>query len=163
MTANLSSRDSRPLPSFLSARHNADNLNKLKNVASKAIGEKMKVSCDAELLHRCVITSREMFSLQKKEPVGDSDALPDSVTSKLLELTKESCADLTVTQLKAVRALIDAEMEKNNSALEGHAGERDEALKEVANWVHDSVPVSQDEVRYILSDAFKWTCTISCS
>ena len=44
------------------ARHNADNLNKLKNVASKAIGEKMKVSCDAELLHCCLIKSLEIFA-----------------------------------------------------------------------------------------------------
>ena len=39
----------------------ADNWNKLKNMASKAIGEKMK----------------------KKEPVGDSDALEDSIVSGL--------------------------------------------------------------------------------
>ena len=39
----------------------ADNWNKLKNMASKAIGEKMK----------------------KKEPVGDSDALEDSIVNAL--------------------------------------------------------------------------------
>ena len=39
----------------------ADNWNKLKNMVSKAIGEKMK----------------------KKEPVGDSDSLEDSLISGL--------------------------------------------------------------------------------
>lgn len=84
-------------------------------------------------------------SVQKKEPVGGDDALPAEVTSKLSELTKEICEGLTVAQIKKVRALIDEAIENNNSDLLKHANQRDEVLKEIANWVHPSVPVSNDE------------------
>lgn len=61
-------------------RHKADNLNKLKNLCSKEIGEKMK----------------------KKVPVGDAgEALPESV-QKLEELTSEVLKPLTVSQIKKV-------------------------------------------------------------
>ena len=52
------------------------------------------------------------FAFQKKEPVGADDALPDSVTSNLAELTKEACEPLTVTQIKRIRVLIDEAVEK---------------------------------------------------
>ena len=64
--------------------------------------------CD---LHRCVtwwgwcvsygfVTAPCRLCLQKKEPVGDDDTLPDSVTSKLAQLTADELRPLTVTQLK---------------------------------------------------------------
>ena len=62
-------------------RFEADNWNKLKNMASKAIGEKMK----------------------KKEPVGDSESLEDSLVAGLAELKLEQCQGLTVTQIKRIR------------------------------------------------------------
>ena len=37
---------------------------------------------------------------QKKEPVGDDDTLPESVTSQLAQLTADQLRPLTVTQLK---------------------------------------------------------------
>jgi seryl-tRNA synthetase len=77
--------------------------------------------------------------------VGDDDALPSEVTSNLLELTKEQCEPLTVFQLKKVRSLIDEAIELNNEALIEHARLRDEILREIGNWVHPSVPVSNDE------------------
>lgn len=61
-------------------RHKADNWNKIKNVCSKAIGEKMK----------------------KKEPQGDSEVLPESVTTQLENLTVETLQQLTVVQIKKV-------------------------------------------------------------
>lgn len=61
-------------------RHKADNLNKLKNLCSKEIGEKMK----------------------KKEPVGDAgEALPENV-QKLDELSSDVLKPLTVAQIKKV-------------------------------------------------------------
>ena len=66
------------------SRFEADNWNKLKNMASKAIGEKMK----------------------KKEPVGDSDSLEDSLVAGLAELKLEQCQGLTVTQIKRIRWVI---------------------------------------------------------
>lgn len=61
-------------------RHKADNLNKLKNLCSKQVGEKMK----------------------KKEPVGDAgEPLPENV-QKLDDLTSELLKPLTVAQIKKV-------------------------------------------------------------
>lgn len=62
-------------------RHNADNWNKLKNLCSKAIGEKMK----------------------KKEPQGDDhEGIPVSVTDNLIDLTPDMLKPLTVNQIKKV-------------------------------------------------------------
>lgn len=105
------------------ARFNADQFNKLKNMVSKVIGEKMK----------------------KKEAIGDDDKLPEEVTANLIGLTKELCDPLTVFQLKKVRSLIDEEMAQNTTVLEGQAALRDETLREIGNWLHPSVPISNDE------------------
>jgi len=104
-------------------RHAADNFNKLKNMVSKAIGEKMK----------------------KKEPVGDSDHLEDSLVSALAELSLETCQGLTVTQMKKIRLLIDESVVTNNTKLTNLEKQRDEILKEFGNWLHPSVPISNDE------------------
>jgi len=104
-------------------RHAADNYNKLKNMVSKAIGEKMK----------------------KKEPVGDSDHLEDSLVSALADLSLETCQGLTVTQMKKIRVLIDESVVTNNTKLTNLEKQRDEILKEFGNWLHPSVPISNDE------------------
>jgi len=105
------------------ARFEADNWNKLKNMASKAIGEKMK----------------------KKEPVGDSDALEESLVTALADLTLDQCAELTVTQIKKIRTLVDAAIEENKKKLDELENKRDDVLKEMSNWLHPSVPISNDE------------------
>jgi len=105
------------------ARFDADQFNKLKNMASKVIGEKMK----------------------RKEAIGDDDTLPEEISTKLLELTKEKCDPLTVFQLKKVRSLIDEAISQNNIDLEQLANLRDGTLREIGNWLHESVPVSNDE------------------
>lgn len=62
-------------------RHDADNLNKLKNVCSKEIGQKMKT----------------------KEPVGPEDEpVPQEVSDNLIILTGEQLRPLTVNQIKKV-------------------------------------------------------------
>lgn len=64
-------------------RHKADNFNKLKNLCSKVIGEKMK----------------------KKEPIGDAgETLPDGV-QKLDELSSDLLKPLSVAQIKKVRLI----------------------------------------------------------
>jgi len=104
-------------------RFAADNWNKLKNLASKVIGEKMK----------------------KKEPQGDDDSLPDEIKSKLAQVAKEDLEQLTVFKIKKVRSLIDEAIEKNKKCLSDFESERDELLKECGNWLHDSVPESNNE------------------
>lgn len=103
-------------------RHKADNYNRFKNVCSKVIGEKMKA----------------------KESVGDSNALPDGFVLGD-ELTAESLKPLTVTQIKQVRVLIDEAMVQNEKDLIVTEKERNNALREVGNHLHPSVPVSNNE------------------
>uniref|UniRef100_A0A6M2DMF9 serine--tRNA ligase n=1 Tax=Xenopsylla cheopis TaxID=163159 RepID=A0A6M2DMF9_XENCH len=105
-------------------RHKADNWNKLKNVCSKTVGEKMK----------------------KKEPLGaDSDPVPDDVKSSLDALSTELLMPLTVNQIKKVRLLIDEAVVKNEEDLADAMKKRNSALREVGNHLHDSVPISNDE------------------
>ena len=97
--------------------------------------------------HKLNVESTSFFFIsQKKEAIGDDDALPDDVTSNILELTKEICEPLTVFQLKKVRSLIDEAMSKNNEVLAELEKHRDGLLREMGNWLHPSVPVGNDEV-----------------
>ncbi|MEE6493043.1 hypothetical protein FKM82_016708 [Ascaphus truei] len=103
-------------------RFQADNLNKLKNLCSKTIGEKMK----------------------KKEPVGDSEALPENAQN-LDELTAEVLNALSVTQIKRLRVLIDETILATDAKRLKLEGERFESQREIGNLLHPSVPISNDE------------------
>lgn len=105
-------------------RHRADNLNKLKNLCSKEIGEKMK----------------------KKEPLGDDDTVPQSIAGDLdNQVNSANLKALTVTQIKRIRTLIDEAIANNDQDLLQTENERNSALREVGNHLHESVPVSNDE------------------
>lgn len=104
-------------------RHRADNFNKLKNLCSKEIGEKMK----------------------KKEPLGDDDTVPKAIADDLDNLTSEGLKTLTVTQIKRIRVLIDEAIQRNDESLKTTESERNGALREVGNHLHESVPVNDDE------------------
>ncbi|CAG5128236.1 unnamed protein product [Candidula unifasciata] len=104
-------------------RFRADLLNKLKNVCSKEIGEKMK----------------------KKVAVGDDEKVPSEILDNIDDLTQEKLTDLTVTQIKRVRQEIDDLMKSNNDKLLEHERERNEALKEIGNLLHESCIVSNNE------------------
>ncbi|KAK2851032.1 hypothetical protein Q5P01_007308 [Channa striata] len=103
-------------------RFTADNLNKVKNLCSKSIGEKMK----------------------KKEPVGDDESLPEEAEN-LESLTAETLSALTVTQIKKVRLLVDEAIQKTDSERIKLEAERFEYLREIGNLLHPSVPISNDE------------------
>lgn len=104
-------------------RFNADGLNKLKNLCSKSIGEKMK----------------------NKEPQGDSETLPEDLTADLHALNSDKLKALTVVQIKHLVKLIDQEIEKTNKNLVTIEQERNEGLKELGNILHPSVPVTDNE------------------
>ncbi|XP_071810548.1 serine--tRNA ligase, cytoplasmic-like [Asterias amurensis] len=105
-------------------RYEADNLNKMKNLCSKIIGEKMK----------------------KKEPVGDVDQeLPEEIVKKLDEFKAEDLKVLTVSQIKKVRQLIDDKISKCNENRVVCEKERRDNLMEIGNFLHESVIVSNDE------------------
>lgn len=104
-------------------RHELDNWNKMKNLCSKEIGKKMK----------------------NKEPVGDDENVPNVITSDMGSLNSDILQSLTVKQIKKLSTLLDDEMVKCNEELVKYDAIRTNALKEVANWLHESVPVSNDE------------------
>jgi len=104
-------------------RFRADLLNKLKNDCSKAIGDKMK----------------------KKEPVGDDAAVPETILNNLDELTKEKLGELTVTQIKKVRISVEENNKQNDADLIQCETQRNEALKEIGNLLHDTCIISKDE------------------
>lgn len=93
-----------------SCRHRADNWNKLKNVCSKEIGEKMK---------------------KKEDPGSDADPVPTEIVDKLVETTSESLKPLKVNQIKKVRALIDEAIAKNEENLAAAESVRNNALREI--------------------------------
>ena len=53
---------------------------------------------------------------------------------------------LTVTQIKNIRTLIDGNIAKCNEEVIQVEQQRNEKLFEVGNFLHESVPVSNDEV-----------------
>ncbi|XP_037355182.1 serine--tRNA ligase, cytoplasmic isoform X1 [Talpa occidentalis] len=103
-------------------RFRADNLNKLKNLCSKTIGEKMK----------------------KKEPVGDDESIPENALN-LDDLTADTLVNLKVSQIKKVRLLIDEAILKCDAERVKLEAERFENLREIGNLLHPSVPISNDE------------------
>ncbi|KAL2295567.1 hypothetical protein Nmel_017982 [Mimus melanotis] len=153
-------------PALLHSRFRADNLNKLKNLCSKTIGDKMK----------------------KKEPVGTDESVPDSAQN-LDELTADVLGGLTpasvkgpeftmlgpgfpvlgeqaplpsgllppsphpeaflqslqVSQIKKVRLLIDEAILECDSERLRLEAERFESLREIGNLLHPSVPISNNE------------------
>ncbi|CAL7949495.1 unnamed protein product [Xylocopa violacea] len=104
-------------------RHKADNLNKLKNVCSKEIGEKMK----------------------KKEAVDGDDVVPEDILENLENLMPNDLKPLTVAQIKNIRSFIDDTIRTNDKNLVSTELERNCALKEIGNILHESVPISNDE------------------
>lgn len=90
-------------------RFTGDSLNKLKNLASKTVGEKMK----------------------KKEPQGEDASLPADMTKDISILTHEQIKELKVVQIKALVKLIDEEIVKNNQKMAAVEQQRNDALKEM--------------------------------
>ncbi|XP_031825415.1 seryl-tRNA synthetase [Nomia melanderi] len=104
-------------------RHKADNFNKLKNVCSKEIGEKMK----------------------KKEAIGTDSTVSEDILENLDNLTSDILKSLTITQIKTIRSCIDDAITKNDRDLTVTGLERNNSLKEIGNILHESVPISNDE------------------
>ena len=104
-------------------RFNGDTLNKVKRICSKVIGERMK----------------------NKEPEGDVDTVPEKLANSLESLTVDDLKDLKVLQIKNLTKKIDAAIEGNNQRLITIENERNEALKELGNILHSSVPVNDNE------------------
>ncbi|XP_069694118.1 serine--tRNA ligase, cytoplasmic isoform X2 [Periplaneta americana] len=89
---------------------------------------------------------RKHFPVSKKmELIGDDEEVSEEITKNLYIITSEILKPLTVNQIKKVRVLVDEEIESNCNALQLTIKERNCALREVGNHLHESVPVSDNE------------------
>lgn len=84
--------------------------------------------------------------MKKKEASGnEDDPVSNELIEKLENLKIDDLKPLTVAQIKKVRAFIDEAIIENEKQLVQHESTRNSALREVGNWLHESVPVSNDE------------------
>jgi len=60
-------------------------------------------------------------------------------------LTMESLANLSVHQLRQLTRRIDDSIDVNKTLLQNYISQRDQALSELGNWLHPSVPISNNE------------------
>jgi seryl-tRNA synthetase len=113
-------------------RYQADQWNKIKNLCGQAIGTKKK----------------------SKENEGDSDELPENFKISLETLNADLLAKLTIKQIKRISLLIDTEIENTKEKLVKIENDRNSALHEIGNIVHQSVPVSNNEDNNITERTF---------
>lgn len=104
-------------------RFKADNYNKVKNVCSKETGERKK----------------------KKEEDGTNDPVSAELIGKLESLKIEDLKPCSINQIKQLRAKTEEAIVENEKQLVELEKTRNSALREVGNWLHESVPVSNDE------------------
>ncbi|KAK9729120.1 Seryl-tRNA synthetase N-terminal domain [Popillia japonica] len=69
------------------------------------------------------------------------------VQEQLANLTSDILKPLTVAQIKKVRTLIDEAVIQNDAELAEVEKERNAALREVGNHLHESVPIGNDEAK----------------
>nr|CAD7452933.1 unnamed protein product [Timema tahoe] len=85
------------------------------------------------------------LATHRKESVSGEDSVPQSILDGLETLGSPELKALTVPQIKKVRSLIDDAIARNDASLSQTERERNSALREVGNHLHESVPVSNDE------------------
>lgn len=108
-------------------RYQTDQWNKIKNLCGRTIGTKK----------------------QAKENEGDKEDLPEDLKINFETLNAEIIGKLTIKQIKRLSGLTDSEIEKTKENLVRIENERNSILHEIGNLVHESVPVSDNEVRKI--------------
>lgn len=83
--------------------------------------------------------------MKKKEDPGTDETVADEIIQKLENLKIDDLKPFTITQIKQIRARIDDAIVENEKQLNKVETTRNSALREVGNWLHESVPVSNDE------------------
>ena len=106
-------------------RYQADQWNKIKHLCGRAVGTKK----------------------QAKENEGDIEVLPEDLKLDHETLNAELIGKLTIKQIKYLSILIDKEIEQTKENLVKIEHDRNSTLYEVGNIVHESVPVSDNEVK----------------
>lgn len=105
------------------ARFTGDQLNRLRNMCSKAVGEKKKA----------------------KEADGEDLPLPEVLTASPVEVKAEELKALSVLQLKSYGRFVGEVIEKNEQVIDQLKTERDNLLREVGNILHKDVVISDNE------------------
>ncbi len=105
-------------------RFQADQWNKMKNICGRTIGIKIKA----------------------KENEDDSEEFPENFQINFEILNTNLLSTLTIKQLKRISLLIDLEIYVTNEKLIKIENDRNSALHEIGNIVHQSVPISDNEV-----------------
>lgn len=103
--------------------YNCEQYNKLKNLASKAIGMKMKA----------------------KEPHGECDEISTEARNNILDMTSESMDKFNIKQLKTISSEIDNRRKCDTTHLAKLEEERLHYLRQIGNLLHPSVVVHDDE------------------
>jgi seryl-tRNA synthetase len=83
--------------------------------------------------------------MKKKEQPGSDDPVGNELIAKLENLKIDDLKPYSVNQIKQVRGKIDDAIIENEKQLIELEKTRNNALREVGNWLHESVPVSNDE------------------
>ncbi|XP_065314450.1 serine--tRNA ligase, cytoplasmic-like isoform X2 [Gordionus sp. m RMFG-2023] len=109
-------------------RFNLDNLNKIKNLCSKEVGERMKI--------------KTIHADQNGE--GDRN-LPKSIIEGLENLSIQELKPLSIQQIKNIKPLIEEKINQCNKLRSDCENSRNEALSELGNLLHVSVPISNNE------------------
>jgi seryl-tRNA synthetase len=107
------------------ARFQTDQWNKIKNLCGRTIGKK----------------------IQAKENEGDAEGLPDDFEISFETINAEVLTKLTIKQIKRVSLAIDVKITKTEVEMIKYENDRNAALREIGNIVHESVPVSDNEVK----------------
>lgn len=83
--------------------------------------------------------------MKKKEDPGSDDPVANEIIAKLESLKIDDLKPFTIAQIKQIRTKIDDAIVENEKQLNTLESSRNSALREVGNWLHDSVPLSNDE------------------
>jgi seryl-tRNA synthetase len=106
-------------------RYQADQWNRLKKICGRTVGSKK----------------------QANENEGDSEDLPGDLKINLDTLNAEVIEKLNIKQIKRLSRLLDTEVENTEEQLIKVEKDRNSTLHEIGNIVHESVPVSDNEVK----------------
>ncbi|EFO21667.2 seryl-tRNA synthetase [Loa loa] len=104
-------------------RFSADNFNRLINLCSKVIGEKLK----------------------KKEAIDADNPVPTDYMERLEVLNADDMKNLEILQIKKLKSIIDKKLMEKKIEMEKLEAKRHQSLIQIGNIIHSTVPISDNE------------------
>lgn len=117
-------------------RWSLDQLNKAKNTISKEYGVRMKQN--RANANSCPETQKQ--NQQQQQQTSNQLDL-----NSLLAAINSIGGDVDLDQLKGMRSQVESQVVELNKQMEECERNRDEALREIGNLIHQDVPISNDE------------------